>query len=114
MDVFLDSTGIVGVAEMGDKTQIATVMLAARHDAYFWRVAGITLGMMPGRCTGGLARQPFSAPDPLRFMRTSCRPWLLPCRACWRCWNRHRRLRDLRIAGCKHAAAAGPSPGLLY
>ena len=35
MDVFLDSTGIVGVAERGDKTRIATVRLAARHDAYF-------------------------------------------------------------------------------
>jgi putative Ca2+/H+ antiporter (TMEM165/GDT1 family) len=34
------------LAEMGDKTQIATVMLAARFDAYVWVVAGTTLGMM--------------------------------------------------------------------
>lgn len=34
------------LAEMGDKTQIATVMLAARYDTYFWVVAGTTLGMM--------------------------------------------------------------------
>ena len=34
------------LAEIGDKTQIATVMLAARFDAYFWVVAGTTLGMM--------------------------------------------------------------------
>ncbi len=34
------------LAEMGDKTQIATVMLAARYDAYFAVVAGTTLGMM--------------------------------------------------------------------
>ena len=34
------------LAEMGDKTQIATVMLAARYHAYFWVVAGTTLGMM--------------------------------------------------------------------
>ena len=34
------------LAEMGDKTQIATVMLAARFDAYWWVVAGTTLGMM--------------------------------------------------------------------
>ncbi len=33
-------------AEMGDKTQIATVMLAARFDAYVAVVAGTTLGMM--------------------------------------------------------------------
>jgi putative Ca2+/H+ antiporter (TMEM165/GDT1 family) len=34
------------LAEMGDKTQIATVMLAAKYNAYFWVVAGTTLGMM--------------------------------------------------------------------
>jgi Ca2+/H+ antiporter, TMEM165/GDT1 family len=34
------------LAEMGDKTQIATVMLAAKFEAYFWVVAGTTLGMM--------------------------------------------------------------------
>lgn len=35
------------LAEMGDKTQIATVMLAARFTQdYFWVVAGTTLGMM--------------------------------------------------------------------
>ncbi len=34
------------LAEMGDKTQIATVMLAARYHAWAWVVAGTTLGMM--------------------------------------------------------------------
>lgn len=34
------------LAEMGDKTQVATVMLAARFDAYVAVVAGTTLGMM--------------------------------------------------------------------
>ena len=34
------------LAEMGDKTQIATVMLAAQYNAYMWVVAGTTLGMM--------------------------------------------------------------------
>jgi putative Ca2+/H+ antiporter (TMEM165/GDT1 family) len=34
------------LAEMGDKTQIATVMLAAKYRAYGWVVAGTTLGMM--------------------------------------------------------------------
>ena len=34
------------LAEMGDKTQIATVMLAAQYNAYFAVVAGTTLGMM--------------------------------------------------------------------
>tara|TARA_R110000822_G_scaffold8704_30_gene34390 strand:+ start:13198 stop:13776 length:579 start_codon:yes stop_codon:yes gene_type:complete len=34
------------IAEMGDKTQIATVVLAAQFDAYVWVVLGTTLGMM--------------------------------------------------------------------
>jgi putative Ca2+/H+ antiporter (TMEM165/GDT1 family) len=34
------------LAEMGDKTQIATVMLAAEYQSWFWVVAGTTLGMM--------------------------------------------------------------------
>ncbi|MDD0839471.1 TMEM165/GDT1 family protein [Curvibacter sp. HBC61] len=34
------------LAEMGDKTQIATVMLAAQYQAWFAVVAGTTLGMM--------------------------------------------------------------------
>jgi Ca2+/H+ antiporter, TMEM165/GDT1 family len=34
------------LAEMGDKTQIATVMLAARYDALVTVTAGTTLGMM--------------------------------------------------------------------
>ena len=34
------------LAEMGDKTQIATVALAAQYQALFWVVVGTTLGMM--------------------------------------------------------------------
>lgn len=34
------------IAEMGDKTQIATVALAARYNELVWVVAGSTLGMM--------------------------------------------------------------------
>lgn len=34
------------LAEMGDKTQIATVALAARYVDFWWVVAGTTLGMM--------------------------------------------------------------------
>ena len=34
------------LAEMGDKTQIATVMLAAQYQSWVWVVAGTTLGMM--------------------------------------------------------------------
>lgn len=34
------------LAEIGDKTQIATVALAARFDSIWWVMAGTTLGMM--------------------------------------------------------------------
>lgn len=34
------------LAEMGDKTQVATVALAAQFSAFYWVVAGTTLGMM--------------------------------------------------------------------
>src|SRR5690606_17339587 len=34
------------LAEMGDKTQVATVMLAAQYSGYLLVVAGTTLGMM--------------------------------------------------------------------
>jgi len=44
--VFGTTAVLFFLAEMGDKTQIATVMLAARFDAYIAVVAGTTLGMM--------------------------------------------------------------------
>ena len=36
----------VFVAEIGDKTKIATGLLAAKYQAVFWVVAGSTLGLM--------------------------------------------------------------------
>ncbi|MCD6079144.1 MAG: hypothetical protein K0R89_3088, partial [Ramlibacter sp.] len=44
--VFLTTLVAFFLAEMGDKTQVATVMLAARFDAWAAVVAGTTLGMM--------------------------------------------------------------------
>ena len=46
LGVFGVTTVAFFLAEMGDKTQIATVMLAAKYNAYLWVVAGTTLGMM--------------------------------------------------------------------
>jgi Ca2+/H+ antiporter, TMEM165/GDT1 family len=44
--VFVTTLVAFFLAEMGDKTQVATVMLAARFDAWGPVVAGTTLGMM--------------------------------------------------------------------
>ena len=44
--VFATTVLMFFLAEMGDKTQIATVMLAAQYNAWFAVVAGTTLGMM--------------------------------------------------------------------
>jgi len=46
MEAFLVSTGIVALAEIGDKTQVATVALAAQYEALVSVVLGTTLGMM--------------------------------------------------------------------
>ncbi len=44
--VFLTTVVAFFLAEMGDKTQVATVMLAARFDSWGPVVVGTTLGMM--------------------------------------------------------------------
>ena len=44
--VFLTTLVAFFIAEMGDKTQVATVMLAAQFNAWAAVVAGTTLGMM--------------------------------------------------------------------
>ena len=44
--VLLTTALVFFLAEMGDKTQVATVMLAARYDALLQVVLGTTLGMM--------------------------------------------------------------------
>ena len=44
--VFGSTVIVFFLAEMGDKTQLATVMLAAKYEAFIGVVAGTTLGMM--------------------------------------------------------------------
>ena len=46
MESWLVSTGVVALAEMGDKTQIATVALAVHYVSPWMVVAGTTLGML--------------------------------------------------------------------
>ncbi|MGE0114189.1 MAG: TMEM165/GDT1 family protein [Steroidobacteraceae bacterium] len=44
--VFVATVIAFFLAEMGDKTQVATVALAAQYQSLFWVVAGTTVGMM--------------------------------------------------------------------
>ena len=46
MESLLVSAFVVAIAEIGDKTQIATVALGARFHDVLWVAAGTTLGMM--------------------------------------------------------------------
>lgn len=44
--VLMTTTVAFFLAEMGDKTQVATVMLAAQYQSFVWVVMGTTLGML--------------------------------------------------------------------
>jgi putative Ca2+/H+ antiporter (TMEM165/GDT1 family) len=44
--VFSATTLVFFIAEMGDKTQIATVALAAKYASFYAVVAGTTIGML--------------------------------------------------------------------
>jgi Ca2+/H+ antiporter, TMEM165/GDT1 family len=46
MGAFVATLVLFSLAEMGDKTQIATVLLAAEWQSVFWVTAGTTLGML--------------------------------------------------------------------
>ena len=45
-EAFAVSTGVVALGEIGDKTQLLALLLAARYDALIAVTAGTTLGMM--------------------------------------------------------------------
>lgn len=58
------------LAEMGDKTQIATVMLAARFQDFIGVVAGTTFGMMLANVPAVLLGHKFSGRLPTRAVHT--------------------------------------------
>ena len=68
MEAFLVSTGIVALAEMGDKTQIATVGLAAQYSASFWVVMGTTCGMMIANVPAVLIGDKMATALPLKLV----------------------------------------------
>jgi putative Ca2+/H+ antiporter (TMEM165/GDT1 family) len=57
------------IAEMGDKTQVATVALAARYDALAAVVAGTTVGMMLANVPVVLLGERVTRQVPLRLVR---------------------------------------------
>lgn len=46
LGAFMATTVMFFLAEIGDKTQIATVVLAARYSETFWVIMGTTIGML--------------------------------------------------------------------
>jgi putative Ca2+/H+ antiporter (TMEM165/GDT1 family) len=58
------------LAEMGDKTQVATVALAAQYHAIFTVVAGTTLGMMIANVPAVLLGDRIADRMPVRLVHT--------------------------------------------
>jgi len=56
------------LAEMGDKTQIATVALAAKYASFYWVVLGTTLGMMIANAPAVLVGDKFAEKLPLKLI----------------------------------------------
>ena len=57
------------IAEMGDKTQFATIALAARFDALAWVVLGTTMGMMAANVPAVLIGEKLAKKLPLTAIR---------------------------------------------
>ncbi|WP_280156254.1 TMEM165/GDT1 family protein [Piscinibacter sp. XHJ-5] len=66
--VFVTTLVAFFIAEMGDKTQIATVALAAREQAMWGVVAGTTLGMMIANVPAVLLGDRLSGRLPIAWM----------------------------------------------
>lgn len=59
------------MVEMGDKTQLATVALAAQYHAFGWVVAGTTLGMMIANVPAVLVGERLAHRIPVRAVQMS-------------------------------------------
>jgi len=67
--VFVTATIAFFLAEMGDKTQLATMALAARFDALAAVVAGTTLGMMLANIPAVLVGEALARKLPMKAIR---------------------------------------------
>ncbi|MBP0048315.1 TMEM165/GDT1 family protein [Marinobacterium sp. AK62] len=68
---FIATCVLFFIAEIGDKTQVATVVLAARYEGLFWVIAGTTLGMMLANVPVAYAGKWMMQKVPLHFARRS-------------------------------------------
>lgn len=66
--VFLLTIGLFFLAEMGDKTQIATIALGARYQDIFSVTVGTTLGMMLANAPAVWIGQKFTERLPIRWV----------------------------------------------
>ena len=66
---FIATCVLFFIAEIGDKTQIATVILAARYDGLFWVITGTTLGMLLANVPVAYAGSWLMQKVPLHFAR---------------------------------------------
>ncbi len=67
--VFMTTLIAFFLAEMGDKTQFATIALAARFDSLLWVVVGTTLGMMAANVPAVLIGERLANKLPLTAIR---------------------------------------------
>lgn len=68
MNAFFISTGIVALAEIGDKTQVATLGLVAEYQHYWAVVLGTTLGMMIVNAPTVLVGNKFAQKIPISWL----------------------------------------------
>jgi len=66
--VFLLTVGLFFLAEMGDKTQIATIALGARYEDVFSVTLGTTLGMMLANAPAVWIGQKFTKRMPIKWV----------------------------------------------
>ncbi len=82
MDAFLVSTGVVALGEMGDKTQLLAMMLAARYHRPGLICLGVLIATLANHALAGLAGQMVA-----RLLDPDVLQWLLGVSfllmACW-------------------------------
>ncbi|MBO8168913.1 MAG: TMEM165/GDT1 family protein [Thermoanaerobacteraceae bacterium] len=66
---FWTVTIVFFIAEMGDKTQLASIALAAKYQSFWWVLLGTTLGMMISNIIGILAGVVFGKKIPEKVVK---------------------------------------------